>query len=48
MAYMNLMYRERADLEYGDPAARGRDVKTGDQWVSEAVKKARRKGRRSK
>ena len=29
MAYMNLMYRERADLECDDLAARSRDMKTG-------------------
>ena len=37
MAYMNLMYRERADLECGDPAARSRDLKTADQWVDKAL-----------
>ena len=43
MAYMNLMYRERADLECGDPAARSRDLKTADDWVDKtmAAKKAR-------
>jgi tetratricopeptide (TPR) repeat protein len=37
MAYMNLMYRERADLECEDPAARGRDLKTADEWVDKAL-----------
>ena len=37
MAYMNLMYRERADLECGDPAARSRDLKTADEWVDKAL-----------
>ena len=37
MAYMNLMYRERADLECGDQAARSRDLKTADEWVDKAV-----------
>jgi tetratricopeptide (TPR) repeat protein len=43
MAYMNLMYRERADLECGDPVARERDLKTADDWVDKtlAVKKAK-------
>lgn len=43
MAYMNLMYRERADLECDDPAARSRDLKTADEWVDKAlaVKKAK-------
>lgn len=37
MAYMNLMYRERADMECDDPAARGRDLKTADEWVDKAI-----------
>jgi hypothetical protein len=37
MAYLNLMYRERADLECGDAAARSRDLKTADQWVDKAM-----------
>ena len=43
MAYMNLMYRERADLECDDPAARAADLKTADDWVDKtlAVKKAK-------
>ncbi len=43
MAYMNLMYRERADLQCDDPAARAADLKTADEWVDKtlAVKKAK-------
>jgi hypothetical protein len=43
MAYMNLMYRERADLQCDDPAARAADLKTADDWVdlTLAVKKAK-------
>ena len=43
MAYLNLMYRERADLECDDPAARQQDLKTADEWVDKtiAVKKAK-------
>jgi hypothetical protein len=43
MAYMNLMYRERADLECADAAARNRDLKTADDWVDKvmATKKAK-------
>jgi tetratricopeptide (TPR) repeat protein len=43
MAYMNLMYRERADIECDDPAAREEDLKTADHWVDETlrVKKAK-------
>lgn len=41
MAYMNLMYRERADYECDDTAARAADKKTADEWVDKtmAVKK---------
>jgi hypothetical protein len=43
MAYMNLLYRERADLECTDPAARAADLKTADEWVDKtmATKKAK-------
>lgn len=43
MAYMNLLYRERADLQCDDPAARAADLKTADEWVDKtmAVKKAK-------
>ncbi len=43
MAYMNLMYRERADVECEDPAARADDLKKADEWVDKtmATKKAK-------
>jgi tetratricopeptide (TPR) repeat protein len=43
MAYLNLMYREKADVECDDLAARAEDLKTADQWVDKimAVKKAK-------
>jgi len=43
MAYMNLMYRERADVECDDPAQRAADLKTADEWVDKtmATKKAK-------
>jgi len=43
MAYMNLMYRERADVQCDDPAARAADLKAADEWVDKtlAVKKAK-------
>ena len=43
MAYMNLMYREKADVECDDPAARTEDLKTADNWVDKtlAVKKTK-------
>jgi Tfp pilus assembly protein PilF len=41
MAYLNLMYREEADLDCTDPAARAAALKTADEWVDKtmAVKK---------
>ena len=43
MAYMNLMYREKGDLECDDPAARAEDLKTADNWLDKnlAVRKAK-------
>ena len=43
MAYLNLMYRERADIQCSDPAARAADLKTADEWVDKtmATKKAK-------
>ena len=43
MAYMNLLYRERADYQCGDPAAFAADNKTADEWVDKtmATKKAK-------
>jgi tetratricopeptide (TPR) repeat protein len=43
MAYFNLMYRERAELECDDPAAQAADFKTADEWVDKtmATKKAK-------
>jgi tetratricopeptide (TPR) repeat protein len=43
MAYLNLMYREKADVECDDLAARQEDLKTADNWVDKtlATKKAK-------
>jgi tetratricopeptide (TPR) repeat protein len=43
MAYINLMYREKADVECDDPQARARDLRTADEWVDKtlATKKAK-------
>jgi len=43
MAYMNLLYRRKGDLQCGDQAARQADLKTADGWVDKtlAVKKAK-------
>jgi len=43
MAYLNLMYREKGDVECDDLAGRAEDLKTADHWVDETlrVKKAK-------
>jgi tetratricopeptide (TPR) repeat protein len=43
MAYMNLMYREKADIECDDMGAYGEDLETADHWVdmTMATKNAR-------
>jgi tetratricopeptide (TPR) repeat protein len=43
MAYMNLLYRRKGDLECGDEGARQADMKVADDWVNKtlAVKKAK-------
>jgi hypothetical protein len=43
MAYMNLLYRRKGDLECGDEAARQADLKVADDWVNKTlqVKKAK-------
>jgi len=43
MAYMNLMFRERADVECDDLAARAEDLKTADHWVDETLKAKKEK-----
>jgi len=37
MAYMNLMYREKADLECDNPSGRAADLKTADDWVDKTM-----------
>jgi tetratricopeptide (TPR) repeat protein len=37
MAYLNLLYREKADLECGDPDARKQDLSTADDWVKKTM-----------
>jgi tetratricopeptide (TPR) repeat protein len=37
MAYINLMYRERADVECDDPAAQAADLKTADEWIDKTM-----------
>lgn len=42
MAYLNLLYREKADIE-DDPTAREEDLKTADNWMDKSleIKKAK-------
>lgn len=37
MAYVNLLYREKADVECDDPAQRAADLKTADEWVDKTM-----------
>jgi tetratricopeptide (TPR) repeat protein len=37
MAYINLMYRRKADIECGDDAARKADLAEADVWVQKAM-----------
>jgi tetratricopeptide (TPR) repeat protein len=46
MAYMNLMYRERADYECNDEAARAADLKTADEWVEKTLATKSEKAKR--
>jgi len=46
MAYMNLMYRERADIECDNPMAREQDLKTADEWVDKAMAAKKAKAER--
>jgi hypothetical protein len=45
MAYMNLMYRERADIQCGDPKAYTADIKSADSWVDMTISVKERKAR---
>jgi tetratricopeptide (TPR) repeat protein len=46
MAYMNLMYREKADVECDDPEQRAADLKTADDWVEKTMATKREKAAR--
>ena len=37
MAYLNLMYRERGDIQCGDPEARAADLKLADDMVAKTM-----------
>lgn len=48
MAYLNLMYREKADVECDDLAARAEDLMTADHWVDETLRVKKLKAEKSK
>jgi tetratricopeptide (TPR) repeat protein len=48
MAYMNLMYRERADVECDDLTARADDLITADRWVDVCLQVKKQKAEKSK
>ena len=48
MAYMNLMYREKADRECDEPDQRTADLKTADEWVDKAMAAKKGQGRKSR
>jgi tetratricopeptide (TPR) repeat protein len=37
MAYMNLLYRRKADIECGNPQAHAADIKMADQWSDKTM-----------
>jgi tetratricopeptide (TPR) repeat protein len=43
MAYMNLLYREKADLECSSPEARTADLKAADEWVDKTMSTKKQK-----
>jgi hypothetical protein len=37
MAYMNLLYREKAHIDCANPEARQADLKMADSWVDKSI-----------
>jgi tetratricopeptide (TPR) repeat protein len=48
MAYLNLVYREKADLECDNQIARDEDLKTADHWVDETLRVRKTKAEKAK
>jgi len=46
MAYLNLLYREKADLECGDAEARKQDLAMADDWVKKTMDTKKAKAER--
>ncbi len=47
MAYLNLLYRERADYECDDPAARNADIDEANRWVDRTIAVKRQKAEKA-
>jgi tetratricopeptide (TPR) repeat protein len=47
MAYMNLLYREKADRECDQPEQRAADLKTADEWVDKTLAANKAKAEKS-
>jgi len=43
MAYLNLLYREKAEIECDDPSARQADIAKADEWVQKTLEAKKRK-----
>ena len=43
MAYMNLIYRRKADAECGDPQAAEQDIKMANDWSNKAMDARKKK-----
>lgn len=48
MAYMNLLYRERADIQCGDAKGQSADLQTADHWVDLTLASKRKKSEAAK
>lgn len=47
MAYLNLMYRERADIQCDDPAAQQADLQRADEWVEKTMQTKKAKAEKA-
>jgi tetratricopeptide (TPR) repeat protein len=47
MAYLNLLFRRRADIQCDDPEARAADLKTADEWVAKTMAIKRQKAEKA-
>jgi hypothetical protein len=47
MAYMNLMYRRKADLDWGNKAARKDDMAKAARWMHRAMRAYKASGKKN-